>query len=122
MKIRRIPDPVYLRDVTLVIGTDPELDRWLKKQRATYPEISTEWYGVNGRFIATPDKAGRISRFILVSTKNRGAILTVILGHEVLHLTFSVLQAAGLQLSDESDEAFTYYFQSRFAACLRHAR
>lgn len=120
MKIRRIADPVYFRDVTFVVGTDDELGRWLKRQHRHCPEISTEWYGVNGRFIRTPNTSGRIVRFVLVSTKNKGVALAAILGHEILHLTCDVLQSAGLRLNDDSEEAFTYYFQSRFAACLKH--
>lgn len=120
MKIHRIKDETYFRDATLVIGTDLELEGWLKRHKRHYPDLHTEWYGVNGRFVKVPNKAGVWMRFVLVSTKNTGHWLTAILGHEIFHLTCDVLQSVGVQLSDESEEAFTYYFRSRFAACLKH--
>jgi hypothetical protein len=122
VKIRRIPDYAYFRDIRLVLGTDRELEAWLKRQSRHCPDIPQEWLGVNGRFIKAPDRSGVMRRFVLVSTKTSGAWLHAVLGHEVLHLTFDVLQSAGLRLCDESEEAFTYYFQSMFSACLKHLK
>ena len=35
-----------------------------------------------------------------------------LLCHELMHLTFGVLGACGLELSDESEEAYTYWFEN----------
>ena len=118
MKSRRIPDYTYCRHVTLIIGTDAELERWVKRQQRTCPELG-DWGGVAGRFLKFPDTHGRWQRFILISTKTKGHWRTAVLAHEVMHLTFDVLWSAGLQLNEGSEEAFTYYFQGRFAECLK---
>jgi len=113
MKIRRIPDHAYFRDVVLVVGSDKEIQRWGRKK---HPDF--EWNNASGKYVRFP---GRELHYIVVSTKHgKSPWQTAVLGHEILHLTFAILQGSGLELSDASEEAFTYYFQGMFARCLKH--
>jgi hypothetical protein len=114
MKIHRIPDPSYFRTVDLVIGSEKELDGWLKRQD---PEDG--WGLSAGRWARFDD---RMHHYILIAKRGTRHGRIAVLGHELLHLTFAVMADAGLRLSDDSDEAFTYYFQGMFERCLKYLR
>lgn len=112
IKTRRIVDNSYFRDIFLVVGTDAELDRWLKRKGA-----EARWSGASGKYLRLADDS---THYVMVSTKSRSGWKLAVLAHEVLHLTFAVLGDAGIQYREGSEEAFTYYFQAMFAKCLRH--
>lgn len=111
---RRIIDYAYTRDVFLVQGSDRAIARFLAG------------FGVDGKW--TPTHWGMYMKmesgdhYVIVSTRGgskmtdwrRGA-----LAHEVIHLAWDVFKEVGIKLSDDSEEAFTYYFQGIYSKMLR---
>lgn len=112
MKKYHIPDCSYFRNVFLVVGDDNSLDKFLKKfgiDRWT----NQHW----GMYFTSEDD----THYILLT--NRGGREArnwrlAALGHEVMHLVFSVFRIVGIELSISSEESFTYYFQSMYSAML----
>ena len=111
MKIQRLPDHSYFRTVDLVIGSDKELDRWLKQK-----DPKDAWTGA-GRWTRFGD---RMHHYVLLTTSGSRVDRIAVLAHELLHLTFQVLHDVGLTLAEESEEAFTYYFQGMLSRALKH--
>lgn len=102
MPIKVISDPIYNIDIHFIFD--------LPKNKAI-PYLEKKW-GIN--FEHHWDKAGFAygedsDYFIVLPDTKRTWDVSTILAHEGLHITSRVLRRKGLVLSDESEEAFTYY-------------
>ena len=97
----------------MVSGTFDELNKFIKKKGwdELLPETSGRWHHEEG-----------VRHYIFVKLEDKEKLTLweeSVLAHEVLHMTFSVLDRAGIIYCDESEEAFAYYFQFMFVECLK---
>jgi len=116
MKTYRIANPLYGGRVTLVLGSDDELREWLANEHT-----GRDWEDLDGMFF-TDRERGRLTHYILVSTRTEAERRLSTLAHEVLHLTFAVMRSAEVIFSEDSEEAFTYYFGAMFESCAKHLK
>lgn len=114
MKTRRIPNPLYGGRVVLVLGSDEELTEWLVREHT-----ELEWDGYDGLFFSVLDKR-QLTYYVLVSTRTQGSHRAATLAHELMHLTFAVMRSAEVLYSEDSEEAFTYYFGAIFESAAKH--
>lgn len=102
---------IFKRGVTVFVGTKPELAEWVRKEftspgyagliRSVVEEECGEadCYHGNGSVVV------RVGEF-------PGTPVTIsLLGHELLHATFYILQYVGVEFSDGSNETFTYLYE-----------
>lgn len=113
MKKWKIKDYSYFVDVTFIIGTEDELEKFLLK---AFPEVKSQ-----RDFLGRHIMVNKTEHYVLLKLEDNTVTTwaEAALGHEVLHLTFAVLGNAGIAYCDDSEEAFTYYFQGMFAQMLR---
>jgi len=114
LKVSRIRDYAYFHDIFLVLGSDKELQKWCAKHGGH------EWkQSSSGRWMAIAEPSGYVTHYIVATTDHQKPWLLAVVAHEVLHLTFAVLKNAGIKYSDDSEEAFNYYFQFIFSEVVK---
>jgi hypothetical protein len=103
MPIKKISDPIYCVDIYFIFD--------LPKEKV-FPFLKKKW---DCDFSHHWDKAGFTfgnednEWFICFPYSPKTWDYTTILAHECLHIASRVLRGKGIVLSDESEEAFTYY-------------
>ncbi len=110
MRIKKIKDSMYKRDIYFAFNcSQQKVLEWIKKVFQTDCSPST---GAVGRFVVLENKEkGHMAQIVWVEKFSHTPSSIAVVAHEVLHLTFSVLDDLGLKYDSEtSEEAFTYYF------------
>lgn len=105
MKVAKIFDNIYGQVIYLTYGTLDERDRWLKKNGVT-DELKTNsfWDAVTATIEVKKD--GLIYQDYHVHFCSYGFSRIV---HETNHLTHRVLSGVGMELCEETEEAYAYY-------------
>lgn len=102
---RKIKDDTYNRKIWVYGGTEKELSR-------AFPN---GWDNATlGRFTAIDENDGEETLYVGVLRHGTAARRRGVLAHECLHTTFYVMQLVGVTLCDNSEEAFTYFFDSLY--------
>jgi hypothetical protein len=105
MKKQFIKEPVYESYFYLVWDCSVEkLREWVEKRFGWELDI-VECHQHLGKLI-TIESEGNIDWVLWINKKTNYESLS----HELLHLTFNTMKRAGVTLSDDSEEAFTYLF------------
>lgn len=121
---RRLPQCVYNRAVTFLYGTTDELNAYMKK---LFP---TEWNGINvqcqGHWCVR-ERNGFEADFIMLAKRTPRVSplayrthLMGVLAHETLHCASYTLRHAGIEHTQETEEAYTYYQGWLMRECARH--
>lgn len=98
MREFKLTDPLYGADITLLVGgTIEELkkkvgDNDLQQCPGYYLRPSDEYNAPFYVWVESPQMP--------------------VLCHELMHLTFGVLKACGVEPCEESEEAYTYWFEN----------
>lgn len=105
MKIKKLNDRMYLQDITVVYGcSSDDLVQYLcKKHKA---KINLDNKDSNGTYFRVFD-----SNYIWLESFDWSIGDQGILHHEIFHCTSYILRNLGMDLSNDSDEAFAYYHQ-----------
>ena len=98
-------DNIYGIKFHIYIG---DLEEYIKKASKQHNLDTSNLYNVLGASYLDEDKNICV---IWLNRLQNGIIDMEYLAHETLHATFDVLTLRGMKLSDESQEAFTYYQQ-----------
>lgn len=108
MAIKKIREPIYDVDVIFICheGKDKTI-KWLEKNcQKNYPaKTHEERYNDSLGYCLLEHP----HRFILVLTKDCHMHWEHTLAHEALHIASRTLRGIGMELCDESEEAFAYY-------------
>lgn len=122
MLLRRFPVDVYHRYLTLLYGTRGEIDRQMQREMARIKLPSTAYTVLEkqntGRFCVYQKDGYRREYIMIVDPKDGHHDVVATLAHEVLHFVFYTLDNAGVKLSEDSEEAYTYYFTYVLNECL----
>ena len=108
----KIPDPAYGRHITLVFGSHAEINRWADGKRRRDKSFPVLDESTQALFFER-----KSCYYILVSNAKSLSFIPAVLAHECGHLMFAVLREAGINYCQSSEEAFTYYLESIYAAC-----
>ena len=113
---RRLPQDMYNRCTTFLYGSVEEINRTLKREcpREFVPLLPS----CRGHWHAYPHN-GRQADYICVVKGGRRDYRMAVLAHEALHLVVNALDIAGVRLTGESEEAYTYYQQWIVTQCAR---
>lgn len=113
MKILKIKDPLYGQDISLVVNCSHEdLRRYLKRKYEF--DLDPSPFAAGEYFVLENKTEARRRSFVWCKSFNWTAVDQSVLAHELLHLTFGILEHAGLEVTDDSDEAYTYLFEELF--------
>lgn len=121
MIVRVLPDDLYRQTIFFIYGTTEELNLWFK---LSYPKAARDLEftpAQRGKFCEyVPSDGGNTTQFIALVKVEGMARDTAIgwLGHECVHAALAILEAKGIPIRTETDEALTYYFQWLFTHCL----
>lgn len=105
MRVAKIKDYVYGKTIWLTFGTNEEVSRWYEKKGINDVNEMNKYHEAFSCFIIRDEKKYEV-RDIHVHFQSYGFSTIV---HETNHITFYVLNDAGIQLSQETTEPFAYY-------------
>lgn len=112
MKAIRLKDPVYQADLFLLAGSLDDLRAWAHRRDPTGDARNAIGSRLSqGKCLTHIWSNGSREWWIWFPTSTPASCHVL---HEVLHVTFYVLRDRGLELTDASDEAFTYYAEMLF--------
>lgn len=115
----RLPFDPYHRAITFLHGTTEQINAALRRDSGdAEPNLTPQTVGKWICYTIDDREADYICVVRTGSPESRVATLA----HECLHCAFHALRNAGVTLTWESEEAFTYYHQWLFSHCLRHLR
>lgn len=119
MKVIKVKDPLYGQNITAILGcTHKQLENYLSS-KYNYT-LDREDHASGEQFAISCNVHAGEKRFFVWTQGSASNWLEVgVLAHETLHLTFSVLEHVGMQKSEESEEAFTYFFEEIFCNVLK---
>lgn len=119
MKSFLIHDDCWDADVWILYPCDePALTRFVEKKFKKILEPD-EKPGFLGRFVSIEDDDGNSLGHVIALSKWRNSPANVaILVHEALHVTHSILSDRGVELNDDTSEAFAYLLDSLVRRCL----
>ena len=113
MRKKFIEEPLYNSYFYLVWDCSvEELRKWVLSRFNWELEITDSQ--VNLGKLITIESDGKIDWIIWVDKKIKYESLS----HELLHLTFNTMRIVGIQLTKESEEAFTYLYSFYLKRCL----
>lgn len=105
MPIKKIREPIYGVSITFICKEEKKkVVEYLKK--ITGKDYEDYWEGGGGFFVRPH---GNKFNYYIIITDSGDNKWEKVLSHEALHVTSRVLRDRGLKLSDNSEEAFTYY-------------
>lgn len=106
----KICEPCYQTKIYFVI--DPDRKEFAKRIKKDFGVILNDNYKTEGDacYFDIESNGDRI-HFIWMRAFSWMMQETALLHHEMLHLTFDVLRIIGISLVEESEEAFTYFYQ-----------
>ena len=115
MKKKFIKDPIYESHFWFVWDTPvKELRQWVLKKYNYEIEVQDNVEELGKTIIIETPKT--YSTIIWVNKKKNLPSLV----HELLHKTFLTLKTAGFELTDESEEAYTYLLTYYLRECLEY--
>ena len=101
-------DGLYNLNTHVVAGTADEINAWRKKQKGiNIDAITGDTFGEFQPFFDPKRKHQFTIITLRLPQTRRNLILTTV--HEALHQTNWLLTTRGIELVDESDEAYAYY-------------
>lgn len=112
---------VYNRAITFLFGTAREINAVLKRDCPLGEELLQLEPSAIG-FWRIYRQDGYEADYICVVKRRDNTEMLASLAHECLHHTGHVLRRAGMPLTDESEEAYCYYFGWVFRNCLEAMR
>lgn len=116
-RIFKIADSIYSSRLWVVVNCSfYDVSNWYNKRYDKYLEQSDD---VDGFHAVCYTKKHGIEHLVWTKTFDWEIYEEAILAHEILHFVFSVLGDAGMRLTPESGEAYTYFFQKTFQDCLQ---
>lgn len=120
MILRHLEKDVYNRFVTFAYGTVAEINRYIKKHLPEHEQLRPS---TRGRWMVR-ERDGYEADFICIVRVRRPAHATrdnrlATLAHESLHHVGHVLRMSGIQLTEDTEEAYTYYLQFTIERCAR---
>ncbi len=112
MEIHRIKDSMYRVNFSLIVNcSEEELYAFLKKKYGVTMEVKN----VDGMYFslerAHKGKKMEILRIVWLRSFKWWVSHMALLVHELQHFAFKVLREIGLTLTNESEEAYTWYLQ-----------
>ena len=105
---RKIQDEVYKHTIYLYRGSENELKK-------IFPDWCEDSFG---RF-CWYEKGPTFNLYIGILKYSTKEKQRACLAHECLHLTFYVMRHVGVPLTSDSEEAFTYFFDSVYGKALK---
>lgn len=118
MKTAIIGDVIYKRDILLVYDYSlKELKKFYKKKGINAPITAAH----AGTWVGQTSKKGYFTNYLFINTqKYKDCKINLIgtLAHELFHLVYHNLPDAGINLTEDSEEAYTYYYEMLFRQCL----
>jgi hypothetical protein len=115
MAVYKINDQMYEQNITFVFNKDFNQFRGYLKRNFGYnsqDELS------DGKYFHLYSK-GYPDKYIIWVSKFEGTIYDYgVLSHEVFHCVYDILNELGFRLSDDSVEAYCYYYQRILQECL----
>lgn len=110
--------PIYKQEAYLLVGTTtPELVEEINLKHENNID-KLESFNARGFQWDTEykEESGYIKkRFYLAITKTE--LLDTTLEHEVIHLTWAILEHVGVKINSKNHEAFTYLFEHLLQEC-----
>ena len=106
MPIKTINDPVFRIRITFIFD-EPKDKALAFLKKWTGDDLSHMWH-CSG-FVCSSDGYKQEFYLVLPDTQESNWLVTSILAHECLHITARVLRTMDVQLTESSEEAFTYY-------------
>jgi len=119
MRRRRFPirHNIYSRAITFLHGTAAEINAALKRDCPKGDEHRDLSSDCIGRYVIYVQNGYEADYICIVKRSNKSEMIGA-LAHEVFHHVSYTLRKAGMPLSNESDEAYCYYFGWVFRNCL----
>lgn len=111
---KRFKRDIYNRYLTLWYGTREEINRAIVRLNLSGCEPLGPT--VMGRYVVIIEDNYPADYIMIVKAKWVGTEIAS-LAHECLHFVCYVLRRAGVVLTDESEEAFTYYLENTMKQC-----
>jgi hypothetical protein len=102
-------DPIYKRAIRLIIAEDFADVATYYRKRNVEPADLEFLHQARSTSAAKTFNIGNKEWVILLRQFSGSAYHVSLLVHEILHVTIFVLRDLGMRLSDDSDEAYTYY-------------
>lgn len=113
-----IEDDMYRKDfIFLIGGTSDEICKYISEKSGFYPKET-----IDGKYLTFTNKSGIKCRIVAIGKSKYtydSPEFIALLAHEILHYVNDGLNDIGLKMTMDSEEAYTWYFQSSFGACLR---
>lgn len=108
--IKTIKDPVYKCSITLLFREKKDKVLSYLSRNAKRNDMESRWNSGSGFFCNEwyEGMDNQFNFFIVITDKGEYK-WEAVLAHESLHVTSRILRERGLELTDESEEAFTYY-------------
>ena len=120
MRRFKINDTMHGQTIWLIVDCTQEKMLDVVHKQFKIADKQEPCRGANGRSICLEDKdAGLLVHIIWLEHYAHSVSEFGLLVHELLHLTFGVLDDLGFELHDSSEEAYTYYMQHLTMQCLK---
>ena len=120
MKIFHLNDPIYHSRIVLIHDTTyEEIVSFTKKKYAAETSGLGVIKGFDGCCYAIKAPSGEIIYFIVFFRKLNFKRDSDLIVHEILHLALKILRRINLSLTEESEEAYCYFFQYLYIEVVR---
>jgi hypothetical protein len=115
MPTYHIDDKMYGEKITLVHNCSAKwFKSYVKRLYGILPQLSM----MDGLFYEVQRQNSTSHYFIWLKTFEWRVYEYGVLAHEVFHCVSTILLYLGMRLSQDSEEAFAYYYQSIFQECI----
>jgi hypothetical protein len=116
MKAKKIKDEVYNRDITLVYDCNQEEFYQFIEKKHKGLEL-TRWFTYAEHISISNEKTW--IRHYLWTKKGKGISCCGVMIHEVFHVTRDCFNEIGMDINEETNEAFAYYQEYIFKQILK---
>jgi hypothetical protein len=116
MKVRKIKDPIYNRDITLIYECDKE--EFLQYVEKRHKNLKLERYFIYAAHIGISSETTWVRHYIW-SREGRGVEYCGVINHEVFHCARDCFKEIGMEINEETNEAFAYYQEYIFEQVLK---
>ena len=116
MKVKKIKDPIYNRDITLVYECDKE--EFLQYVEKKHKNLKLERYFTYAEHIGISSETTWVRHYLWIKRndfyiKDYGIII-----HEVFHCVRDCFDEIGMKINEKTNEAFAYYQEYIFEQVL----